>query len=125
MTAFHIGVPQKNLPLVQYCIMHIPILVFSFCRFRVLFVYLIPCVSLVILNILLFVAMNDADKKRQKLLNSKHRQSLTNTTSNGIAGKRESRETKKIRDTNTTTLMLIVVITVSCNVLCYYVGLQN
>ena len=51
-------------------------------RFRVLFVHFIPCMSLVILNILLFVAMKDADRKRQRLLNSKHRQSVT-TTANG------------------------------------------
>jgi len=38
-------------------------------RFRVLFVHLIPCVSLVILNILLFRTMKEAEKKRERLLN--------------------------------------------------------
>ena len=32
---------------------------------------MIPCVSLVILNILLFSAMNEADQKRKKLLANK------------------------------------------------------
>ncbi len=75
----------------------------NLCRFRVLFVHLIPCVSLVFLNILLFRAMRQADKKREKLLNS-------NKKAN--SGKGESRESRKIRDSNTTTLMLIIVISV-------------
>ena len=42
-----------------------------FYRFRVLFVHLIPCVSLVILNILLFSAMRRAERRRQKLMASR------------------------------------------------------
>ena len=76
-----------------------------FFRFRILFVHWIPCISLVILNFLLFRAMRDAEKKRAKLLNS-------NRKVNVIKG--ESKESKKIRDANTTTLMLIVVISVIC-----------
>ena len=72
-------------------------------RFRILFVHWIPCISLVILNFLLFRAMRDAEKKRARLLNS-------NRKVNVIKG--ESKESKKIRDANTTTLMLIVVISV-------------
>ena len=74
---------------------------FSLLRFRVLFVHLIPCVSLVILNILLFRTMKEAEKKRERLLNCKQK-----------ALKGESKESKKLRDSNCTTLMLIVVITV-------------
>ena len=47
--------------------------------------------------------MRDAEKKRARLLNS-------NRKVNVIKG--ESKESKKIRDANTTTLMLIVVISV-------------
>jgi hypothetical protein len=75
----------------------------TFWSFRVLFVHLIPCISLVILNILLFRAMRQADRTRERLLNCNKK---VNTN------KGESRESKKIRDANTTTLMLIVVISV-------------
>ena len=50
--------------------------------------------------------MRDAEKKRARLLNS-------NRKVNVIKG--ESKESKKIRDANTTTLMLIVVISVRRN----------
>lgn len=73
----------------------------TFWWFRVLFVHLIPCVSLVILNILLFRTMKEAERKRERLLNCKQK-----------VLKGESRESKKLRDSNCTTLMLIVVITV-------------
>ena len=85
-----------------------------------------------ILNILLFAAMNEADKKRRKLLANKNRASQhlvakplnqTAAVKNGN-NKKESRESKKIRDSNTTTLMLIVVITVRHNlttVMTYYI----
>ena len=56
-------------------------------------------------NFLLFRAMREADKKRERLLNC--RQKAAAASARG-----ESKETKKIRDSNTTTLMLIVVITV-------------
>ena len=72
-----------------------------------------------VLNILLFAAMNEADKKRRKLLANKNRASqylvakpLNQTAVKNGNNKKESRESKKIRDSNTTTLMLIVVITV-------------
>ncbi|CAB4068330.1 Sex peptide receptor [Lepeophtheirus salmonis] len=74
----------------------------TFWWFRVLFVHLIPCVSLVILNILLFRTMKEAEKKRERLLHCKQK----------AASKGESKESKKLRDSNCTTLMLIVVITV-------------
>ena len=51
--------------------------------------------------------MRDAEKKRARLLNS-------NRKVNVIKG--ESKESKKIRDANTTTLMLIVVISVRRNI---------
>ena len=39
--------------------------------FRVICVHLVPCVSLVILNILLFSAIRRAERRRQKLLASR------------------------------------------------------
>jgi neuromedin U receptor 1 len=64
--------------------------------FRVLFVHLIPCVALVILNILLFRALKQAQQRREQLLSKKN----------------QKNECKKLRDSNCTTLMLIVVVTV-------------
>ncbi len=75
-----------------------------FFRFRVLFVNLIPCASLVVLNILLFITMKEAERKRERLLNCRQK-----------AKTGESKESKKLRDSNCTTLMLIVVITVSAS----------
>lgn len=63
--------------------------------FRILFVHLIPCVSLVALNVLLFKAMKQAQDKRKKLFCENRK-----------------KECKKLRDANCTTLMLIVVVTV-------------
>ncbi|CAH4037497.1 unnamed protein product [Pieris brassicae] len=67
----------------------------AYFTFRVLFVHLIPCTSLVVLNVLLFRAMRTAQVNRQKLF-------------------KESRKTecKRLSDSNCTTLMLIVVVTV-------------
>ncbi|XP_058837523.1 sex peptide receptor [Topomyia yanbarensis] len=64
--------------------------------FRILFVHLIPCVSLVALNVLLFKAMRQAQKKRERLFKDNAKK----------------RECKRVRDSNCTTLMLIVVVTV-------------
>ena len=75
-----------------------------------LFVHLIPCTMLVVLNILLFRTMKEAERKRERLLNCRQR-----------AAPGESKESKKLRDSNCTTLMLIVVITVSQ----YSVGMQG
>lgn len=69
----------------------------TYFTFRVLFVHLIPCVALVILNLLLFRALKQAQKRRDILLSSK---------------KNQKTECKKLRDSNCTTLMLIVVVTV-------------
>ena len=67
--------------------------------------------------------MREADRKRERLLQGKRASSAlyaaanrtTNTlaTTNHTPAVGESKETKKIRDTNNTTLMLVVVITVS------------
>lgn len=54
-----------------------------------------PCISLVILNLLLFRAMREAQLKRDKLFKENRKS-----------------ECKKLRDSNCTTLMLIVVVTV-------------
>jgi hypothetical protein len=48
--------------------------------------------------------MKDADRKRERLLNCRQRAAVKGG---------ESKESKKLRDSNCTTLMLIVVITVS------------
>ena len=40
-------------------------------RFRVVFVQVVPCISLVILNILLFSAIRKAERRRQKLMASR------------------------------------------------------
>uniref|UniRef100_A0A182JY91 G-protein coupled receptors family 1 profile domain-containing protein n=1 Tax=Anopheles christyi TaxID=43041 RepID=A0A182JY91_9DIPT len=63
--------------------------------FRILFVHLTPCASLVALNVLLFRAMKQAQQKRERLFKDNMK-----------------RECKRIRDSNCTTLMLIVVVTV-------------
>lgn len=63
--------------------------------FRVIFVHVGPCISLVILNLLLFRAMREAQLKRDKLFKENRKS-----------------ECKKLRDSNCTTLMLIVVVTV-------------
>ncbi|KAJ8922210.1 hypothetical protein NQ315_004147 [Exocentrus adspersus] len=69
----------------------------TYFTFRVFFVHLIPCVALVILNVLLFRALRQAQKRRDILLSSK---------------KNQKTECKKLRDSNCTTLMLIVVVSV-------------
>ena len=57
--------------------------------------------------------MFEADRKRERLLKTR----MVSTTSSNPGSTKsvggESKETKKIRDTNNTTLMLVVVITVS------------
>lgn len=63
--------------------------------FRLFFVHLIPCASLVALNCLLFKAMKRAQDRREKLFRENRK-----------------KECKKLRDANCTTLMLIVVVTV-------------
>lgn len=65
----------------------------SYYLFRILFVHLIPCFLLVILNVLLFKAMKQAQDKRKKLCRENRK-----------------KECKKLRDANCTTLMLIVVV---------------
>lgn len=63
--------------------------------FRVIFVHLVPCVCLVALNCLLFRAMKQAQERRDNLFRENRK-----------------KECKKLRDSNCTTLMLIVVVTV-------------
>lgn len=67
----------------------------SYFLFRIVFVHLLPCVSLVTLNVLLFRALKQAQDKRRKLCREN-----------------KKKESKKLRDANCTTLMLIVVVTV-------------
>lgn len=68
----------------------------TYYMFRVIFVHLIPCVALIVLNLLLFQALKQAQQRRDMLLSKKN----------------QKNECKKIRDSNCTTLMLIVVVTV-------------
>ncbi|CAG2105765.1 unnamed protein product [Medioppia subpectinata] len=63
--------------------------------FRIIFVNMGPCLALVVLNVFLFMALKRAQRKRKKL----------------FADKRNT-ESKNIRDSNSTTYMLIVVVTV-------------
>ncbi|KAG8300019.1 hypothetical protein J6590_086507 [Homalodisca vitripennis] len=63
--------------------------------FRVIFVHMVPCICVVALNVLLFRGLRDAQLKRDKLLNENRK-----------------REFKKLRDSNSITLMLIVIVTV-------------
>ncbi|CAA9997341.1 unnamed protein product [Nesidiocoris tenuis] len=63
--------------------------------FRVIFVHALPCVSLVVLNLLLFKALRKAQIKRNKLFKENRKG-----------------DCKRLRDSNCTTLMLIVVVTV-------------
>ena len=61
--------------------------------FRLIFVHIGPCTALVVLNILLFKALKKAQIKRDKLFQENRKN-----------------ECKKLRDSNCTTLMLIVVV---------------
>ncbi|CAG2169879.1 unnamed protein product [Oppiella nova] len=63
--------------------------------FRIIFVNMGPCLALVVLNVFLFMALRRAQRKRKKLFQDKR-----NT------------ESKNIRDSNSTTYMLMVVVTV-------------
>ena len=91
-------------------------------RFRVLFVHLIPCVSLIVLNTFLFNTMREAEKRREQLLQSKAKSAAIAAAAAAGGGgggqaaahaAKESRETRKIRDSNSTTFMLITVISVN------------
>ncbi len=63
--------------------------------FRIIFVHIGPCALLVLLNVLLFKALKKAQRKREKLFNENRKS-----------------ECIKIRDSNSTTIMLIVIVTV-------------
>lgn len=62
--------------------------------FRIIFVHMGPCTMLVVLNVLLFIAMKEAQQKRERLFKENKKS-----------------ECKKLRDSNCTTLMLIAVVT--------------
>lgn len=74
----------------------------TYYSFRIIFVHLVPCIALVVLNLLLFRALKQAQQRRDALLNK------NNLNQPG----KKSSECKKLRDSNCTTLMLIVVVTV-------------
>ena len=81
-----------------------------FFRFRIIFVHLLPCVSLVTFNIMLFRAMKEAEKRRERLLSGQPNRHHCKVNRGG-----DTKDSKKIRDANRTTHMLIVVITVTIN----------
>jgi hypothetical protein len=89
-----LGCVMKHSYLVTHLI-PIDIYYLSYYGFRVIFVHAIPCVSLVVLNVLLFRAMRKAQLKRERLFQENRKS-----------------ECKRLRDSNCTTLMLIVVVTV-------------
>ncbi|CAL8111659.1 unnamed protein product [Orchesella dallaii] len=64
--------------------------------FRVIFVHMGPCIALLVLNSLLFRAMKEAQQKRLQLFKDN----------------KKANECRKMRDANSTTIMLIVVVTV-------------
>lgn len=78
--------------------------------FRVVCVHLVPCVSLVILNILLFSAIRKAERRRQKLMASRVKAEQAGLVKSG------NRDNKRQRDAYSTTMMLIVVIAVFLSV---------
>ena len=61
--------------------------------FRVVFIHIIPCAALVVLNALLINAMHEAQKRRQMLLKQN-----------------KKNECKRIKESNCTTLMLVAVV---------------
>jgi hypothetical protein len=63
--------------------------------FRVIFVHVVPCVLLVVLNVLLCRAMREAQRRRETLLLQNRRN-----------------ECRRLRDSNYTTFMLIIVVSV-------------
>ncbi|XP_049831337.1 sex peptide receptor [Schistocerca gregaria] len=97
-------VPWRGQPAVPVCVPTLSPLVeavtpdvyfVSYYMFRVVFVHMLPCVSLVVLNVLLFRAMRAAQVRRRMLFQENRKS-----------------ECRKLRDSNCTTLMLIVVVTV-------------
>lgn len=61
--------------------------------FRVIFIHLIPCVSLVVMNALLIYAMKKAQQRRMQLLRQNKKS-----------------ESRKLKESNCTTLMLVAVV---------------
>lgn len=118
----------------EVCLVHfsewtknmIDIYFMSFWWFRVIFVQVLPCISLVILNILLFSAMRRAEQRRRRLTinrtNNNDKKNASSSVKKGSMGRRlsifgikpgnkEARDRRQ-RDANSTTMMLIVVIAV-------------
>ena len=96
-------------------------------RFRVVCVHLVPCVSLVILNILLFSAIRKAERRRQKLMASRVKAEQAGLVKRWISTdlfmnpsninkNSGNRDNKRQRDAYSTTMMLIVVIAVFLSV---------
>jgi len=74
---------------------------YNFCyfAFRVFFIHLCPCVSLIVLNIMLLRAMWEAGWKRRQLVKDNYNME-------------DSEECRRLMDSYSTTLMIFVVITV-------------
>lgn len=92
-----VNVQKACWPIIQPWVSYIPYdsyFIFYY-LFRIIFVNAGPCTALVILNLLLFRALRQAQDKRAKLFKENRRS-----------------ECKRVCDTNCTTLMLIVVVSV-------------
>lgn len=76
-----------------WVIRHMDLYYSAYFWFRVIFIHLIPCVSLVVMNALLIYAMKKAQQRRMQLL----RQNKKN-------------ESRKLKESNCTTLMLVAVV---------------
>nr|AKQ63080.1 MIP receptor 1 [Platynereis dumerilii] len=72
---------------------HINLYYNSYYWFRVVFIHFIPCTSLVVFNLLLMVAMFNAQQRRKQLLKQNRRS-----------------ECRKLKESNCTTLMLVAVV---------------
>ncbi len=81
------------IPYVRFVEIHANIYFNLYFWFRVIFIHFVPCTSLVVLNALLIHAMRSAQARRKQLL-------MQNRKS----------ESKKLKDSNCTTLMLIAVV---------------
>ena len=94
---------------------------FSLINFTFFFLLTGPCVALIILNDLLFRALREAQRKREKLFNKNQHHISSSSTQDQSSHQNQnlnqqrkslSLESKKQRDSNSTTIMLIVVVSV-------------
>lgn len=64
----------------------------TYFAFRILFVYLVPCIALITLNCLLYYALKDAEEGHEKVTNKKNQgQNKTNSGQNPTSDSKESK----------------------------------